>query len=66
MTAGNGVVRMWELLHGLIAWRADIRRNVLNVKWKDDRLVVMSIVYGPRKSLAGGGERSARRFIPLA
>lgn len=47
MTVGSGVVRMWESLYGLIAWRADIRRTVLGVKCKDDRLVVL-LGHGPR------------------
>ena len=54
----NVGVIIWAL-----AWRADIRRTVLNVKWKNDRLVVMSMAYGPKSRwLAVGKDRLSASY----
>jgi len=48
VTAGGGVVRMWDPSTGITIWETDIGRPVRMVEWKDDCLVVLSTVEGPK------------------
>ena len=48
VTAGGGVVRMWDPSTGITIWETDIGRPVRIVEWKDDCLVVLSTVEGPK------------------
>ena len=48
VTAGGGVVRMWDPSTGITIWETDIGRPVSTIEWKDDCLVVLSMVDGPK------------------
>jgi WD40 repeat protein len=48
VTAGGGVVRMWDPSTGITLWETDIGRRVGKLEWKDDCLVVLSMVEGPK------------------
>ena len=48
VTAGGEVVRMWDPSTGVTIWETDIGRPVGMVEWRDDCLVVLSTIEGPR------------------
>lgn len=48
MSAGGGLVRIWDPSSGVTIWQTDIGRPVSKVEWKGDRLVVLSMVQGPK------------------
>ena len=48
VTAGGGIVRMWDPSTGITIWETDIGRPVSMVEWEDDCLVVLSTVEGPK------------------
>lgn len=48
VTAGGGVVRIWDPSTGITIWETDIGRPVRMVEWKDDCLVVLSMIEGPK------------------